>query len=264
MPPRHYVVLATALVAVCSHVSAIVITNVGTPYTQDFNSLAASGTSAALPTHWTLAESRDGANTTYSAGTGSGTAGDTYSFGLGGDRALGGLQSGNVLPLFGAYFENRTGGLINALEVEYTGEQWRLGATNRADRLDFQFSLDATSLTTGTWSDWDGLDFVAPMAVAGVGARDGNLPANRIAIAAAIAGISLVNDATIWLRWSDFNAAGSDDGLAIDDFSLTAHAPVTAPSQSVPDSLPMAAAFGIVLAGLAAVRRGLPAFASVA
>ena len=38
---------------------------------------------------------------------------------------------------------------------------WRAGVTNRnaADRLDFQISTDATSLTTGTWADKNVLDY---------------------------------------------------------------------------------------------------------
>ena len=48
---------------------------------------------------------------------------------------------------------------ITSLDVAYTGEQWRLGTAGRPDRLDFQYSLDATSLTTGTWTDVDALDY---------------------------------------------------------------------------------------------------------
>jgi hypothetical protein len=33
--------------------------------------------------------------------------------------------------------------------------------------------------------------------------------------------LAIANGASFWIRWTDFNANGSDDGLAIDDFSLT-------------------------------------------
>ena len=36
-----------------------------------------------------------------------------------------------------------------------------------------------------------------------------------------ISGLELAQGATLWLRWTDFNASGADDGLAVDDFSLT-------------------------------------------
>src|SRR5262245_29377598 len=55
----------------------------GGPYTQDFNTLVSSGTSATLPAGWAILETgTSGAvNGQYTAGTGSGTAGDVYSFG---------------------------------------------------------------------------------------------------------------------------------------------------------------------------------------
>jgi len=37
-----------------------------------------------------------------------------------------------------------------------------------------------------------------------------------------ITGLNIANGATFYLRWSDFNATGSDDGLGIDDFSIEA------------------------------------------
>jgi len=52
-------------------------------YTQDFNTLAASGTSGTLPSGWLFAETATNANTTYTAGDGSSNTGDTYSFGTG-------------------------------------------------------------------------------------------------------------------------------------------------------------------------------------
>ena len=115
----------------------------GAPVTEDFNSLASSGTSSATPTGWGFSESGTNANTTYTAGTGSSNTGDTYSFGTNSDRALGGLQSGSLVPTIGAAFVNNTGTTITSLTITYTGEQWRLGATGRTDRLDFQYSTYA-------------------------------------------------------------------------------------------------------------------------
>ena len=96
------------------------------------------------------------------------------------ERAFGGLRSGSLVPLIGAQFTNNTGGTITSLAVSYTGEQWRLGqnTTGRsADRLDFQFSTDAASLTTGTWVDYDSLDFSSPVVAGTVGALNGNVAA---------------------------------------------------------------------------------------
>jgi len=91
--------------------------------TQDFNTLVNSGTSTVLPSGWFIAEAGTGANTTYTAGTGSSTTGDTYSLGSSGstDRALGGLRTGSLNPTFGASFTNTTGATVNKIDITYTG-----------------------------------------------------------------------------------------------------------------------------------------------
>lgn len=197
------------------------INALGTPITETFDTLATTGTSSTLPPGWALSESDSNADATYRAGTGSDNTGDTYSFGSSADRALGGLRSGSLVPTFGSSFTNNTGSTISRLDIAYTGEQWRLGTAGRTDRIDFQYSLDATSLTTGTWTNVDGLDFTTPNTTT-TGAKDGNAAANRTAISGAITGLSIPAGATFWIRWTDFNASGADDGLGVDDFSLTA------------------------------------------
>jgi len=213
----------------------ISITALGTPITEDFNTLAIAGTTnptSSLPLGFTLTESGGGArdNEQYAADTGGSNTGDTYSYGASGnaERALGGLQSGTLIPLFGATFTNSTGSAVTNLAVSYTGEQWRLGTADRGpDRLDFQYSLDATSLTTGTWTDVNQLDFSSPVTTGTVGARDGNATENRTAISFSITGLNIPNGATFMIRWVDFNVSGADDGLAVDDFSITADAVAT-------------------------------------
>jgi hypothetical protein len=198
------------------------LSTINSAYTQDFNSLANSGTTnTTMPSGWFFNEA--GGNTSYAAGTGSDNAGNTYSFGATSntERALGGLQSGSLIPTIGASFTNNTGVTIASIDISYFGEQWRLGATARVDRLDFQYSLDATSLTTGTWIDINSLDFTAPVTSGTTGALDGNASANRTSISSSIPSLSIAAGATFWIRWTDLNASGADDGLGVDDFSLT-------------------------------------------
>src|SRR5262249_25564176 len=38
-----------------------------------------------------------------------------------------------------------------------------------------------------------------------------------------ITGLNIPAGATFWIRWTDVDATGADDGLAIDDFSITAN-----------------------------------------
>ncbi len=131
------------------------------------------------------------------------------------------MQSGSLVPTVGGCFINNTGQAITSLNISYTGEQWRLGATGRNDRLDFQYSTNASSLTTGTYTDFDALDFIAPISAGTAGALDSNAAANRANVAATISGLSIANGATFFIRWNSFDATGADDGLAIDDLTLT-------------------------------------------
>src|SRR5215211_3247945 len=214
---------------------SVALTTIGVASTQPFDTLAASGTSSALPTGWYFEEAGTNANTLYTAGTGSGNSGDTYSFGAlaATERAFGGLQSGSLVPTIGAQFTNNTGEQIGQLGISYGGEQWRFGALGRvADRVDFQISSNATSLTTGTWTDIDALDFISPINAGTTGLLDGNAAANRTAISATIP-FTVAAGAGFWIRWASFDAApGADDGLAVDEFSLTPIAEDAAPAVS--------------------------------
>ena len=160
---------------------AIGLTSLGMAYTQDFNTLANTGTTNNLTINgWFLDETGSSTrnNGQYAAGTGSDNAGDAYSFGASGsaERAYGTLRSGTLNPTMGAQFTNNTGSTVTALDVSYVGEMWRAGVTNRnaADRINFQLSTDATSLTTGTLVDYDSLDFNSPNINTAAGAVNGN------------------------------------------------------------------------------------------
>ncbi|MDX1929827.1 MAG: choice-of-anchor I family protein [Pirellulaceae bacterium] len=143
-----------------------------------------------------------------------------------------------MIPTIGAQFRNDNAGSITQLNIAYRGEQWRLGTAGRAvlDRLDFQFSTDATSLTTGSWTDFDALDFAGPSNATPTGAKDGNASGFNTALNSSITGLSILPSGTFWIRWNDFDASGADDGLAVDDFSITAVTGVPAASLVVTQS----------------------------
>lgn len=239
-------------------VRATTLVNPNVAVVQDFDALASSGTAnTALPAGWSFAETGSGANTSYAAGTGSSSTGNTYSFGASGaaERAFGSLRTSSLGSAFGTEVTNGTGGFISSLLVSYLGEQWRLGALGREDRLDFSYSLDATSLTTGTWVDLSALNFIAPVTTGTTGALDGNAAANQALVSATLTGISLSPGSRIWLRWSDVAVTGSNDGLGIDAVSIQgvgAVGPGIPPTASVPDSLPLANMM-VMLLGMVAV-----------
>ena len=211
---------------------AISLAAIGTAVTENFDTLANTGTAAILPSGWFFDEVGSAANLAYAAGTGSSTTGDTYSFGAAAstERAFGTLLSSNNAPTLGAQFTNNTGSAIGTLDIAYVGEQWRLGTLARADGLVFQISFDATDLSTGTWTTVSQLNFTAPVTTGTVGARDGNLAANRTAISySLVLAAAVASGQSFWIRWTDTNASGSDDGLGIDNFSITPRAAVPVP-----------------------------------
>jgi hypothetical protein len=109
---------------------------------------------------------------------------------------------------------------IVALQINYTGEQWRRGGSG-TDRLDFQYSTGATSLSTGTWTDHDALDFNAPQTSGSAGPLDGNAAANRTAIGSTVTGLNITNGSQFWIRWNDVDST-VEHGLGVDGFSLKA------------------------------------------
>ena len=222
-------------------------------YTQDFDTLALTGTSNVLPAGFQIAEGGAGgaADGFYAAGTGSSNAGNAYSFGATGsnDRSLGSLTSGSVTPiLFGAVFANGLGSAITDLTIGYTGEQWRVGNAT-GNLLAFEYSTNATSLTTGNWIRASTLDFL-PLFMNGTStgsALDGNLATNQRSISATLSGLSIGSGSGFGFRWSEADSTGSDQGLAIDNLSIRA---TTAQLQG---AVPEPSTWAMLLLGFGAV-----------
>ncbi len=199
-------------------------------YVQDFNDLPNSGTQLSVTgddlnnvnvslNGWCFSETGSNANTSIRIGSGSSSTGDTYSFGVGdeSDRTLGCLQSSSLAPTFGFYFKNNTNAVITSITICYSGETWRIGTAGRSDKLDFQYSLDASSLINGTWTDFDALDYENTSSTVSGG---GSLLQSS-SVANTLTGISITNGSTFFIRWKDFDATGSDDGVGIDDITIS-------------------------------------------
>jgi hypothetical protein len=175
---------------------------------------------------WYILETGSNSNTTYTAGTGSDTAGDTYSYGASAstERALGSIASSKLETKFGAQFTNNTGNTIDQLQISYVGEEWRFDpsrGTTIKDQIVFEYSTNATSLTTGTWTAVTALMYETTNLTGTAGLRNGNDPAYRTALSNIITGLNINAGQTFWIRFVDVNVSGTDDGLAVDDFSLT-------------------------------------------
>ena len=211
------------------------------PYTQNFDTLPASG-SATWTNNSTIPgwyHARTGTGTTIVANDGSSNAGNLYSYGTGTatDRALGSVGSGNAAVgnlFWGVRLENNTGSTITSLDVSYVGEQWRNSAA-AAQTVAFSYLVGSPTVT-GSLAEFQSagvavsaLDFTSPITGGVAGALNGNLAANRTAMSFTITGLSIPSGTDVMLRWSDPDHTGADHGLAIDDFSVTPHARGHAP-----------------------------------
>jgi predicted outer membrane repeat protein len=196
-------------------------------YSQDFSTLAKSGTSI---NDWVDDSTIPGwyaTRTSYTTGTGTNNTGALYSFGanMNADRALGSVASASTGTIYyGLRLQNDTGSPITKLQVSYTGEQWRNGGNTSQQQLKFSYQTGSTltSLTTGTWTPVTSLDFTGPIATTSAGSLIGNASANRVVITPVILNLAapIANGEEIILRWEDIDDGGNDHGLAIDNVSV--------------------------------------------
>ena len=126
---------------------------------------------------------------------------------------------------------------IQAVAISYMGEQWRAGGTMLPDALRFQYSTDAPNLTSGTWTPVRRARLRVAQTRAAIRALDGQRIGNRTARRGMFS-LSVPNGATFRIRWVDEIIAGNDDGLAVDDFSLTPSGPPPPPPDSDGDGVP--------------------------
>lgn len=209
------------------------ITSIDQTYSQDFNTLADTGATYAFDlANWAISTE------TYRVSDGSANTGTVYSFGAAEstERALGAVTSGSTSNIsIGTSFKNETGKTIGTVEVSFTGEQWRrsnktLDGAFVGDTLVFQYSKNATSPTDGSasWTTVSALEFVSPNIFDGTSngqALDGNLAENSKAISGSFEA-NVAPGQTLTIRWNyvrktGSGLAGSRDGIAIDDVSVS-------------------------------------------
>ncbi len=262
---RHHALALVALAAASSAVSAQTISYTGATYTQNFDGLASNvaGTTQAGRGPFALATGLPGStgvsgwyagniggsspNSEFRSQDGSlsssaGRGVISYGASASGERALGVLTTSNQIPRFGALFTNNTGTVLTAVTITFTGEQWRRGDVATPDVLQFVygFASDISVVTTRVAA----LDFasVNTSTTATNIALNGNDPANQRLVSATISGINWAAGTTLAIAWDATELTGQDDGLSVDNFSLSA---VPTPGS--------AALLG--LAGLAGLRR---------
>lgn len=224
------------ILLISSFVGAQVLMTGPGSYTQDFNSLANTGTGITWSDNVTVPNwyaQRTGTGTTYDASTGSSNAGRLYSFGatLDPDRALGSVGSGTVGNFaFGLQMQNTSGGSLGSFNVSYRMEQWRDGGatTPSPQSLTFWYQVTSAASTALTpnnntgWTQVTALTGTSPVFVnTGTGAAvDGNTNfANLVNIT--IPGLVVGSNQYLLIKWEDPNHTGNDHGLSIDDVSIS-------------------------------------------
>jgi hypothetical protein len=206
-------------------------------YTQNFDSLALSGganlwrDNSTLP-GWYAAQSVAPTNITdYIASDGSSVAGSLYSFGSTGspERALGSIGSGSVGTIaYGLGFTNDTAEPQGNFLFTFTGEQWRDSSSLNTNALTFWYRVGSEAITNPepatltNWTQVTNLAFLTPTVTGAGAALDGNLSANRRSFASAlIPDLTVAAGQTVFFRWRDVDDAGTDQGLGVDDLTVS-------------------------------------------
>ena len=222
--------LAVAFLSICiSAFGQINITPSASPfvYEQNFNTYTGSTAETGIA-GWTVSNSRGSYR---GAGDGSSNAGGTWSYGTGSDWSLGGLHSGNGgITTYSVTFKNTTGTVITGLRISYDLEGWREGGGNNAGM--------AVTVT--------GLPASAATSLSGNFPTTGGTP-TRSSKVANLTNLTIANNATLTIEWKNIDAAGSDNGVAVDNFKLEATFSVPEPTilpdvTSIPD-------FGNIMVG---------------
>src|SRR3989339_711780 len=171
-------------------------------------------------------KSGTGTNAVFMQGAGTSTSSGMYSVGTSGstDRALGSLAAGTGVYAFGILFTNQTGGSLNKISGSFSAEQWRKGGSGNRNTWMGKYatgtmnSIDQPNLLNHTSMNFSSIQFTT-----GAGSLNGNSPENFTNIQFTITGIDWKNGEQLLLRWEDVDETGSDDLVAIDNFSFSAN-----------------------------------------
>lgn len=242
-------VFVAALVAAASVASAQSIVSFTGTYSQNFDSLASTGTSVAWSNNpsfpvlqgWSAWRTNSAGNTTardasinnftaYGINDGASNSGNLYSYGSVGstDRALGSLSSGTpgdiliVLAL-----RNDTGAAITDISLSYDSEQWRNGGNTASHSTVLDYKVVSTiglsdtdaSFTTGYVAPGASFNTVTNVASATAAAVDGNVAGLSTGRGGAIS-LTWNPGEILLVRWWDNNDVGNDHGLAIDNLNI--------------------------------------------
>lgn len=221
--------VALILMSVTHAQNPLAINSTNIAISQNFDLLGRTGTiDSILVPGWQFLEGGTGAvNRTYGINDGSSNTGNTYSYGTANssDRAFGSVASGTLQSTIGAYFINNTGAVITGVQLQFTLEQWRAGGNRTTpDSSEFVYGINngGFAVLSGTWTKNSNLNLSSKVLGGAGRALNGNDTANQTNYNITLTSLTLQVGDTLYLAWRDINVQGNDDGLAIDNFSITA------------------------------------------
>lgn len=172
-----------------------------------------------------LHKSGSGSHAVFAQGAGTSTSSGIYSVGASSssERALGSIAAGTGVYAFGVRLINQTGENLNKITGSFTAEQWRKGGSGNKNTWMGKYatgllnSIDPPNLLNHSSMNFSSIQFTI-----GAGSLNGNSPENQTTIQFTITGIDWKNGEELVLRWDDMDETGSDDLVAIDNFSFSA------------------------------------------
>ena len=232
---------ATLGIVLATDAARAAITYNGTVYTQNFDSLPSTGTSAwtndsSLP-GWSLFNKTPVALTTIGVDNGNSNSGSMYSYGNTGstNRALGSLgsggsywgspASGTIAGWFAVALTNNTDSAISLWTAHFDGEQWRNGGNTNTQTMTLEYGYGSSFTAVTNWIVPGGtFNFTTPITGATVAVLDGTAAENRTANLGGTVSSTWAAGSTLWIRWDEVNDAGNDHAMAIDNFSFSTSA----------------------------------------
>ncbi|MSQ78604.1 MAG: T9SS type A sorting domain-containing protein [Flavobacteriaceae bacterium] len=180
------------------------------PGTTNFNSYNPSSSgnfTNTIPSGWSGSSSGTAAYLGQSTGTGG--SGGYYGFGASSEFNLGALRTGGVGNItYSVSLTNNSGSTINTITLSWDYEQYRFANTSG-------WNCSGTGQLAGN-STLDGKDF------SGSASGTNGTPAITGVTSFSLTSLSIANGQTFGVTWVTTDVAGADNGVGIDNFSISA------------------------------------------
>jgi len=209
-------ITAFASLIVFSADAQIFITSLPYADTTDFNSYDPSSTNSngTLPSGWSANSSSTA--TFNGRGTGSSQTGGYWAYGILGEYSLGALRTGTPGNItYSVSFTNNSGTTIQSITLSWDYEQWRYANNSGWDISGTGWLANNTIL--------DAKDFT------GTGTGTSGMGTSTHVAAFTLTGLNIPNHQSFGIEWTTTDGTGSDNGVAIDNFAISASATTPLP-----------------------------------